>query len=126
MADTLVRVVVGVLVAAHGLVHLLYLSDDTPQFSFDRSWIVPRHSASEVGQALMVATVVAFGGLAFAVWGVPTIASAWSGLALVASALSLLLLASFWSHHLVVGALIDVGVLAAAVTEPGWVERFVG
>jgi hypothetical protein len=33
-----VRVVAGVLVLAHGLVHLLYLAPDVREFSIDRSW----------------------------------------------------------------------------------------
>ena len=35
----LVRVAAGVLLLAHGLVHLLYLADDVPEFPMDRSWL---------------------------------------------------------------------------------------
>ena len=38
---TLLRIVIGVLLIAHGLVHLLYLTDEVPEFSLERSWLVP-------------------------------------------------------------------------------------
>lgn len=34
------RILTVVLILAHGLVHLLYLAPDVPEFSFDRSWLV--------------------------------------------------------------------------------------
>lgn len=37
----LIRVVAGGLLLAHGLVHLLYLAPDVPEFSIRESWLVP-------------------------------------------------------------------------------------
>ena len=67
----IVRTVAGVLLLAHGLVHLLYLASDVQEFSFDRSWVVPESLRRQVGLGLMVATVVAFALVALAVCGVP-------------------------------------------------------
>ena len=36
-----IRIVVGVPLLAHGLVHLLYLARNVPEFSVVSSWLVP-------------------------------------------------------------------------------------
>lgn len=38
---TLIRFVSRVLLIAHGLVHLLYLTRDVEEFTLDESWVVP-------------------------------------------------------------------------------------
>jgi hypothetical protein len=115
--------VVGILVLAHGLVHLLYLSEDVPEFSRDQSWLVPDAARRPLGLGLVVATTVAFAILALAVWGVPGVAAVWPALAVVASVLSLVLLSLFWSRQLMFGVAIDIGLVAAAVTRPSFLER---
>jgi hypothetical protein len=55
-----IRVVAGALLLAHGLVHLLYLAPDVPEFSLDRSWLLPASARRPVALALMAATVAAF------------------------------------------------------------------
>jgi hypothetical protein len=119
----LVRVVVGILVLAHGLVHLLYLADDVTEFSLERSWLVPDAARRPLGLGLVVATTVAFALLALAVWGVPGVSAVWPALAVVAGLLSVVLLATFWSRQLVFGVAISVAVVAVAVIRPGFVER---
>jgi hypothetical protein len=120
---TVVRVVAGVLLLAHGLVHLLYLAPDVPEFSLD-SWAVPESARRPLATVLMAATVVAFALLALAVWGVPALASAWPVLALVAAGTSTVLLVLFWDWHLVAGIAIDAALVVAAVTRPAWLETF--
>lgn len=122
----LLRVVIGVLLIAHGLVHLLYLTDDVPEFSLESSWLIPESAIRPVAMVLMWATVAAFGLLGLAVWGVPGLAGAWPGIAIIASILSLALLAGFWSWSLVFGVLIDVALIAIAVSRPEWTERIGG
>ena len=120
----LVRVVVGILLLAHGFVHLLYLADDVPEFSLDRSWLVPEAARRRFGFGLVVATTVAFAILALAVWGVPGISAVWPTLGVVAGLLSVLLLMLFWSRQLIFGVAIDIGLVAVALTRPGFLERF--
>jgi hypothetical protein len=120
----LVRVVVGGLLLAHGLVHLLYLVDDVPEFSLERSWLVPDAARRPLGLGLVVATTVAFALLALAVWGVPGVSAMWPALAVVAGLLSMVLLASFWSRQLVFGVAISIGLVAVAVIRPSFLERF--
>jgi hypothetical protein len=120
----LVRALVGFLLLAHGFVHLLYLAPDVPEFSLDRSWLVPDGARRAVGVSLLVATVVAFAVLAVAVWGVPGLSAVWPAVAAVACLLSLALLTLFWARQLVLGAALDLGLLAVAATRPAFLERF--
>lgn len=119
----LVRVAAGVLLFAHGLVHLLYLADDVGEFSLDRSWLVPDAVRRPLALGLVAATVVAFGVLALAVWGVPGLSAAWPTLTVVACLLSIVLLILFWNTWLVFGIAIDTALLAVAVIRPDWVGR---
>ena len=74
----MLRGLVGLLLVAHGLVHLLYLAADVPEFSLDTSWLVPRAWRRPVALTLMGATVVGFALLGLAVWGVPGLRDVWS------------------------------------------------
>ena len=122
----LVRIVCGGLLIAHGLVHLLYVVDDVGEFTLEDSWLIPEAWQRSIGIALMWTTVVAFGLLGLAVWGVPGLVSIWPIVAVVASLLSLVLLVAFWSWSLVFGVVIDVAVIGVAVLQPAWTERLHG
>jgi hypothetical protein len=119
------RIVVGVLLLAHGLVHLLYLARDVPEFSLASSWLVPESVRRPVALALMTATVAAFALLALAVWGVPGLSRIWPVLTITAASLSLVLLVAFWNSWLVLGASIDIALIAVAAIRPGWMEHIV-
>ena len=120
--DFFLRMVVGALLIAHGLVHLLYEADDVAEFSLENAWFVPDGSRRAVAVVLMWATVAAFVLVGLAIWGVPGLAGIWPALVIVASALSLALLISFWSWSLVLGVLIDVVLIALAVIRPDWTD----
>jgi len=123
----LIRAVVGVLLIAHGLVHLLYLTPDAddPRYPFTlrSSWLLPESARRPVALVLIVATIAAFVALALAVWGVPGLAGAWPAIAIVAAGLSLALLIAFWDARLLIGVAIDLGLIAVAVLRPEWTER---
>jgi hypothetical protein len=121
-----VRVVAGVLLLAHGLVHLLYLAPDVPEFSLGRSWLLPEPARRPVARVLMAATVAGFALVALAVWGVPGLSAAWPALTIVACLLSMALLAVFWDTVLVIGIVIDAALVVIAVTRPEWADRLVG
>ena len=123
---TLLRVVVGFLLVAHGLVHLLYLAEDVPEFTLDDSWLIPESASRYVAVVLMWGTVAAFAFLGLAVWGVPGLVASWPAIAITASVLSLVLLAAFWNWALVFGVLIDLALIAIAVIRPGWTEAIGG
>lgn len=74
----------------------------------------------------MVATVAAFALLALALWGVPGLSAVWPVPAVVAALLSTVQLVAFWDVHLVFGLVIDVAIVAVAVTHPHWAAELIG
>ena len=121
-----IRVVTGVLLLAHGLVHLLYLAQDVPEFSIQDSWLVPESARRPVALTLIAATIAAFAVLALAVWGVPGLSAAWPILAIVASTFSLVLLVAFWDTRVMLGVIIDIALITLAVTQPSWTQHVAG
>lgn len=123
------RLVVGFLLLAHGLVHLLYVvppaSDPKYPFTLARSWLLPESTRRPVAMVLVAAVVLGFLGSALAVWGVPGLAGAWSGITIVAASLSLAMLVAFWDRQLWIGVLIDVLLVTAALVRPSWVDALV-
>jgi hypothetical protein len=120
---TLIRIVVGVLLIAHGLVHLLYVADDVPEFTLERSWVVPEPLNRPVGLALMSATVAGFVLVGLAVWGVPCLSTVWPALTVGAATVSLVLLIAFWNTRLIFGVLLNVALITVALVRPGWTEQ---
>lgn len=121
-----VRLAAGVLLLAHGLVHLLYLAPGVPEFSIGQSWLITGSARWPVGMALMTAAVAAFALAALAVWGVPKLAGSWPMLIFVACLASMTLLAAFWGTSLLAGIMIDVALLVITVTHPAWADRVAG
>lgn len=123
----LLRVVLGVLVAAHGLVHLLYLvpAPDDPKWPFrlTESRLVPEAARRPVGIALVAVTIVAFALVGLAIAGVPGLSAVWPSLAVIGSASSLATLILFWNAQLLLGVAIDVGLIIVALVRPEWTDR---
>lgn len=124
--ETLLSIVVGLLLVAHGLVHLLYLIDDVPEFSLETSWPVPDTASRRVALVLIWATIAAFAALGLAIWGVPGLTDIWPALAIAGSGLSLLLLVVFWSGSLIFGVLTNIALIAVALVRPEWTDRISG
>jgi hypothetical protein len=121
-AMVVMRIVAGVLLLAHGLVHLLYLAPDVSEFSTQRSWLVPKAARQPVALALITGTIAASTALAVAVWGVAGLA--WPAFAVFAGALSLVLLVAYWDTQLIMGVAIDGTLITLAVVQPAWLRDF--
>jgi hypothetical protein len=121
--NAFVRIVAGLLLTAHGLVHLLFLAPDVKQFRLEGSWLVPETASHSVGYVLMAATVAAFVLLGLAVWGVPFLSGAWPAITFAASIVSLALLIAFWDPQLAFGVILDIGLIAIAVMRPDWTQQ---
>ena len=119
-----VRIVAGILLLAHGLVHLLYLVPDVSEFSTQGSWLVPEAARQPVARVLIAATIVASAALALAVWGAPGLATAWPVLAVLAGAISLVLIVAYWDARLMLGLAIDCALITLAVVQPAWLKDF--
>ena len=124
--NTVIRVLAGLLLIAHGLVHLLYLTPEAEDkkypFTLRKSWLVPETARRPVAIILITATIVLFALLGLAIWGVPVLSGAWPALALAAALTSLALLVAFWDVRLVTGVIIDLGLIAIVLIRPGWTD----
>ena len=124
--EVLVRIVLGALLCAHGLVHLLWFAPNDDRawpFRLDRSWLLSEGARRPVAVALVALTVVGFGLLGLAVWGVPGLASIWPVLAIGSAIASLAALVLFWDRQLLWGAAIDLALVVVALWRPGWTDR---
>jgi hypothetical protein len=121
--ETFLRVVAGLLLIAHGLVHLLFLVPDVKEFTLEDSWLVSGSASQPMGNLLMAATVVGFVLLGLAVWGVPVLSDAFPAIAIVASVVSLVLLVTFWDIHLVFGLVLDIALITLALVHPSWTQH---
>lgn len=118
--------VVGLLLVAHGMVHLLFIvpaaADPKYPFSLERSWLIPETARRCVAFVLMAAVVVGFLASALALWGVPGLAGAWSGITIAAAGSSLVLLVAFWDRELWIGVVISALLIAVALLRPSWMD----
>ena len=124
--EAFVRIILGVLVVAHGLVHLMWFApNDDPAWPFrlDRSRLTSEATGKALAIALVALIVTGFALLGLAVWGVPVLASIWPGLAIGSAVASLTALALFWDRRLLWGVAIDVALIVVALLRPGWTDR---
>jgi hypothetical protein len=124
--EVLVRTVLGGLLVAHGLIHLMWFApNDDPAWPFrlDRSWLMSEPVRKPVAIALVALVVAGFALLGLAVGGVPGLATTWPGLAIGAAVVSLATLVLFWDRQLLWGVAIDVCLIVVALWRPGWTDR---
>lgn len=120
----------GLLLIAHGLMHAILTPAPIPNdpeskpgaffTASSRSWLLPRIGLSAptvrwIGIVLVAMSTLGFVLAGLGVLGVPGLTLVWRTLAIVSSCLSLLLLILFWHPWIIVGALIDVGILFTLV-----------
>jgi hypothetical protein len=118
-----VHILAGVLLLAHGLVHLLYLAPDVDAFSIE-SGPLPENVRRPLALVLMAATVLGFALVALSTWGVPVLLNAWPMLTVVVAAIiSAVLLVVFWDRQLVLGLAIDAALIGLALWQPGWLRQ---
>ena len=123
--ETIFRLVAGVLLIAHGLVHLLWLARNEEAawpFHLDRSWLVPEQARRPFAIALIALTVAAFVLTGLAIWGVPGLVLMWPVLTIAGAVASLAMLTAFWDRQLIWGVAIDLALLVLAVWRPGWTD----
>lgn len=132
------KLLLGVVLLAHGLVHAFYFTPPPPRtaggpewpFEMQRSWLVTSAGldpavARAAGTALIFVTValLVLAALATVGWGVPT---AWWPIAALAGALaSAGVLLVFFHPWIVLGLVIDLAI-AWAVLVAGWRPAVIG
>lgn len=123
--EIMVRVVLGLVLVAHGLVHLMWWApSDDPAWPFrlDRSWLLPEAIRRPVAVVLVAVVVAGFALVGLAVWGVPGLASIWPALVVGSSLASLATLVLFFDRQLLWGVAIDVALIVVALWRPGWTD----
>ena len=113
---------------AHGLVHAGLAAAPNPNntdskpgtffTSPDRSWLLHRFDLNPsivqwIGIILVAIATLGFVLAGLGVFGVPGLAEIWRAVTVVSAGGSLLLLVIFWHPWLIVGVLIDIGLLVA-------------
>jgi hypothetical protein len=129
LVEILIRIVLGVLLVAHGLVHLLWFAPHDDQawpFRLDRSWLAPEATRKPIAVVFVTLGVVGVALLALAVWGVPGVTSIWPVLAVAAALASLAALVLFFDRQLLWGVAIDVAVILVAMWRPAWTDHHLG
>lgn len=124
----MLKILFAIFLIAHGLVHAGLAAapipndpDSKPGAFFTataRSWLLPRlglnaSTVQWVGVIMVALTTLGFVLAGLGVFGVPGLTTVWRTVAVVSSCLSLLLLILFWHQWIVVGVLLDVGILIA-------------
>jgi len=114
----MIKVLVGLFLIAHGLVHALYFVPPEPDYPMTagKSWLVTRVGLSlsvvkPVVIALVVVALIGFILLALSHWGLLVPASWFKTLALISAVASLLLIALTWDKWFVFAVLINIGIL---------------
>lgn len=124
------KILFGLLLIAHGLVHAGLTPAPIPNdpeskpgaffTASSRSWLLPQlglnaSTVQWIGIVLVALATLGFVLAGLGVLGVPGLTLVWRPLTIVSSCLSLLLLILFWHPWIIVGALIDVGILFTLV-----------
>jgi len=122
------KTLIALFLIAHGLVHAGLAAAPIPNdpdskpgaffTSISRSWLLPQLGLNPaavqwIGIILVVLATLGFVLAGLGVFGVSGLTAVWRTVAVVSACVSLLLLVLFWHLWLIVGVLIDVGILVA-------------
>jgi hypothetical protein len=119
----MLRIVAGLFLIAHGLVHLLYVGprpEDDPSYPFvpEGRWL-PRAIGLQPSAAKAIAGTLAVAcAIAFVISGIALLANAdlWEPAAVVGAGVSLALMLLFFHRWLVFGIAIDVVILGSVLS----------
>lgn len=132
-------IILAVFLIAHGLVHLGLTAapnpadPDTKPGAFfttpERSWLLPRLGFNPpmvkwTGILLVALATLGFVLAALGIFGVPGLSAVWWAIAVASAGVSLLLLILFWHPWLLVGILIDVGIMVGILSILLWDRWF--
>ena len=126
--DAILKTVLALFLIAHGLVHagLAVVPNPNDQdakpgaffTSPERSWLLPQLGLNAAAVQWTGIILVALATLGFVlaglgVFGVAGLTTVWRTVAVISASVSLVLLVLFWHPWLIVGVLIDIGILVS-------------
>ena len=122
----MLKISLAIFLIVHGLVHSILAVTPNPGdpgagpgaffTAAERSWLLPQLGLNATtirwtGIILVFLSTLGFVLAGLGILGVPGLSTIWRTVAVVSSCVSLLLLILFWHPWLIVGVLIDIGVL---------------
>ena len=121
----MVSALFGLVLVVHGLVHLTWVAPkpDDPSYPFRLTQSALFRKADPktlagLGAFLVLVSTTSFLIAGLGVWGVPGFADVWRIAAIVGSTISLVVVATFWHRWFLVGPILDVAIILAAIV--GW------
>jgi len=119
----MVRIVAGLFLIAHGLVHLLYLAprpEGDPNYPFvpEGRWFSRAVGLQPSAAKAIAGTLAISCAVAFVISGIALLANAelWESAAVVGSVISLVLMLLFFHPWLLLGIAIDTAIVASVVS----------
>ena len=124
----MLKIALALFLIAHGLVHSILAIAPNPSdpdakpgtffTAVERSWLLPQLGLDTttirwIGIILVALSTIGFILAGLGVLGVPGLNTIWRTVSVISACLSLLLLILFWHPWLIVGVLIDIGILLA-------------
>ena len=135
------KIIIALFLIAHGLVHTAIAAGPDPNdpdskpgsffTSISRSWLMSRLGLNNrfvqwIGIILVALATLGFILAGLGVFGIPGLSEIWRTVAVVSAVVSLLLLILFWHRWLILGVLIDIGILIALLWANWPSEEFIG
>jgi hypothetical protein len=123
-------IIIGLILIAHGLVHLLYFAPTPPDlkpgkrwpFDGERSWLlsrlgVPAPVRDVMAKSLAVVVAIGFVFAALGWMGVPFPDALWRAMGEMAAGVSLFLLLAYFDIQLIVGITLNIVILAGLLKD---------
>lgn len=135
------KILFAIFLIAHGLVHAGLAAAPNPNdpdakpgaffTSINLSWLLPQLGLNAAAVQWIGIILVALATLGFVlaglgVFGVSGLTAVWRTVAVVSACVSLLLLALFWHPWLIVGVLIDIGIMTTLMWAKWTSEELIG
>ncbi len=136
MSPTFLRILIGLFLIAHGLVHAVLAAVPLPEAGKPRtpffpSWWrtavdsrwpmmrlgVPAETARSNGYAMWVVQLICFVLAGLGLLGVPGLDALWGDFAVFSAIFSLMFLGFYWHPWLIIGVVIDLVILAGYIMD---------
>jgi hypothetical protein len=112
------RIVFGIVMFAHGAIHLLWIAPKPKDPKYPFRWHspmlpdLPESTLKAVTIPVIALQFLAYAVATLGVLGVPVLAGVWGAAAVLGSALSIVLIVVLWNRDFIFGPVVDVAIIA--------------